>query len=189
MTRKQRAKHIKKFEQVPVCDVQEADDQFTIDSMSTSKSGDISLSADITSLSTCMNLPVEALEAISVKAKELLTIKGAISPAPGQDPDARMVLSRSKKRPHLVVPKQKGGFASDSECPQYVSSEICLHVVAAAEDNGNLDSHYRKRLPNVTKLATSAVPKGRGRKGSRAPPKRRPQQDVEQRFELTLHHQ
>ena len=163
MTCEQRAKHLKKFEQTCVSDVKEADDQSTSKS-NQSLTGNTSLSSNITCLSSCLNLPVEALEGISAKAKEFLTTEGAIAPAPGQDPDARMVLSWTGKRPHLVMPIKKGGFACDTECPQYVSSGICSHIVAAAEDNGKLESlvnalQKKKRLPNVTKLATSAVPR------------------------------
>ena len=94
--------------------------------------------ADLSSLTAHINLPVTALEAIGAKAKELLDTEGAITPAPGQSPDARMVLSRTGKRPHLVTPKRNGGFSCDSECPQYQSSGVCSHVVGTAEVSGKL---------------------------------------------------
>ena len=86
--------------------------------------------------------------------------EGAITPAPGQSPDACMVLSKTGKHPHYVKPKQNGGFACDGECPQYRYSGICSHVVAAAEDTGKLSNlvislQKNERVPNITKLATA----------------------------------
>lgn len=138
MTHKQRAKHLKSVEQISVSDIKEREEQQSSNATS-SNASNASLSADITVLSTSINLPVHALEAISEKAKELMVTDGAML-APGQDADARMVLSRTGKRPHLVVPKKKGGYACNSGCPQYVLSGICSHVVAAAENCGKLAS-------------------------------------------------
>ena len=147
------------------------------------------LSTDLICLTTHISLPETALQAIGTKAKELINLDGAISPAPGQNPDARMVLSRRGKRPHLVTPKRSGGYACDDDCPQYRSSRLCSHVVAAAEDAGKLPNLVAsfgkvKRVPDITKLATTSMPRGRGRKGSRAPSKRTPSTDIEQRAEL-----
>ena len=52
--------------------------------------------------------------AIACKVKELLETQGAITPAPGQSPDARMVLSRTGKQP------------------------LCSHAIAAAHSSGKL---------------------------------------------------
>ena len=41
-----------------------------------------------------------------------------------------------------------------------------------------------KRAPNLTKLATTGMPKGRGCKGTKAPSKRKPTVPVQSRFEL-----
>ena len=112
-----------------------------------------------------LGLPVSALEAIAGKATELLALPEAIVPAPGQSPDARMVLSRTGKCPHLVTPKRNGGFACDDECPQYRSSGVCSHVIATAECTGRLldlisSLEKGKRYPSMTKLATATMPKG-----------------------------
>ena len=66
------------------------------------------------------------------------------------------------------------------------------HTVAAAEYNKSLDqfiSFYRsvKKVPNMTKLATTGMPKGRGWKGTKAPAKRWPSIPVETRIELNPH--
>lgn len=54
---------------------------------------------------------------------------------------------------------------------------MCSHSVAAAEHNGDLDDFIQwlkkvQRAPNMTKLVTASMPKGRGRKGC-APPRKR----------------
>ena len=69
---------------------------------------------------------------------------------------------------------------------------MCSHTVAAAEYNKSLDqfiSSYGsvKKVPNITKLATTGMPKGRGWKGTKAPAKRRPPIPVETRIELHPH--
>ena len=97
-----------------------------------------SLSVDLMCLAPYVGLPVVALEAMCAKAKELTETEGAITLAPGQCPTARMVLSHTGKRPHLVTPKRKGGFACDDDCPQYCSSGLCSHVIAVAENTGML---------------------------------------------------
>ena len=110
--------------------------------------------------------------------------------APGHSIDTKMVISHSVKRPHLVVPKRKsGGMACDGDCPQYKSAKLCSHTVAAAAHNKELDqfiASYQggKKLPNLTKLATTDMPKGRGRKGSKVPTKRKQSTPIEKRIEL-----
>ena len=96
-----------------------------------------------------------------------------------------MVVSRSVKRPHLILPKKKsGGLSCDDDCPQYKPAKLCSHTVAAAEYNHQLDqfiSSYGnvKKVPNITKFATTSMAKGRGRKGSKPPSKRRPHVPIE----------
>ena len=141
-------------------------------------------------LTSKLGLPNAAIEGIAKKAVEILSTDGAIVPAPGHPSEAKMVISRSGKRPHLIFPKKKsGGLSCDDDCPQYKSAKLCSHTVAAAEYNHQLDqfiSSYGniKKVPNITKLATTSMPKGRGRKGSKAPSKRRPPVPIETRIEL-----
>ena len=61
-------------------------------------------------------------------------------PAPWYSSEAKMVISRSGKRPHLILPKKKcGGLSCDDDCPQYKSAKLYCHTVAAAEYNKSLD--------------------------------------------------
>ena len=108
-------------------------------------------------------MPLPSMEGIWRKARNLIGDPSGMSPAPGQSPQARMVLSFSGKTPHMVTPTQGGGFNCDSNCPNWKS----LNPVA--ELNGKLAEFItfvrkKKRLPNVTNLITSGMPRGRGRK-------------------------
>ena len=148
------------------------------------------MSTDLSSLATPLSLPLSALEAISKKASELLDTDGAIVNAPGYPSDSCMVLSCSGKRPHLVTPRKNGGFSCDDECPQYKSSKLCSHVVAVAERSQRLSSlvlalqKEKNKGPNLSKLALTTMPKGRGRKGGKLPPRKRAGIEIEQRLEL-----
>lgn len=133
-----------------------------------------SLSADIMCLAPYIGLPVAALEPMCAKAKELTETDEAITLAPGQSPLVRMVLSRTGKRPHLVTPKRKGGFACDDGCPHYCSSGLCSHVIAVAESTDMLSDlvstvRKQKRNPNITKLVTTTMPKAGDKKEERHP--------------------
>ena len=187
MSRQQKEKHIKKVMCTPVTKAP-ATAAYSFNSQPQSCE---SLSAELHCLSIPLNMPHPALEGIGRKAAELLATDGAIVPAPGHSPDSRMVLSRTGKRPHLVTPKKSGAFSCDDQCPQYQSSKLCSHVVAVAEQAHRLSGlvsalqKEKNKGPNVSKLALTTMPRGRGRKGSRAPPKKRAAVDIQQRYELS----
>ena len=74
----------------------------------------------------------------------------------------------------------------DDNCPQYKSAKI--HTVAAADHNNLLNgfiASYRKvkASPNLTKLATAGMPKGRAHKGNKPPAKKRPPISIETRID------
>ena len=91
-------------------------------------------------LSSKLGLPKDAIEGIAKKAVDILSTDGAITQVPGHSNDAKMVLSYSGKRPHLVLPKRKCSGMFCDDCPQYKSAKLCSHIVAAAQYNGKLDS-------------------------------------------------
>ena len=85
------------------------------------------LSSKLSSIANRLGLPCAAIEGIAKKAGEILSNEGGIVHAPGHPANARMVISRSGKRPHLVIPKKKsGGLACDDECPQYKSAFVLM---------------------------------------------------------------
>ena len=80
-------------------------------------------------------LPYITLQMIWQKAEKLLNSENAITSAPGSDAKARMVLSQSSAVPHFVTAHDDGQYLYDNSCPQWVSSKICSHTIAAAEDS------------------------------------------------------
>ena len=109
------------------------------------------------------------------KASELLSTKNSITPAPGNDYNARMVVSRSQDVPHHIRCHSDGQYLCDNHCPQWMSSQVCSHTLAVAEQNNELLKFlewYVKhgKGPNLLSLALSGLPKGRAQKGGR--PKR-----------------
>ena len=137
-----------------------------------------------------VNVPLKCLEGIWNKASQLIDTENAIVPAPGQDPEAKMVLSYSGKVPHMVTPKKSGDFSCDSNCPSWKAMGICAHSVAVAEVNNKLpqflSTKKRKQAINVTNLLTTTMPKGRGRKGGVAPRSKKPSQPITSRIEMSI---
>ena len=64
----------------------------------------------------------------------------AIAPAPGSNRKACMVISYSQVVLHLVQCKSDGQYVCHSNYQQWASSQICSHVLAAAERNNELHS-------------------------------------------------
>jgi len=69
-----------------------------------------------------------------------------------------MVKSRSGSAPHLVK-VSNSQYLCDGQCPQFKSINICSHVVAAAECNGDLLSFVNwfctkrsRGTPNLMKM-------------------------------------
>ena len=118
-------------------------------------------------------LPIVVLKSIWRKAADLVATDGAIALAPGLSPQARTVRSTSRAGFNTVKPGKNGRFVC--ECSNSKSLGICSHSVATAHVNGSLLRFIAwfkkgKRVPNMTKLVLSDVPKGCGKKGSK--PKR-----------------
>ena len=184
MTKLQREKHIKKVMSMLVSDTNIAHSECH-DNPSTSTSTCNTLSSDLSCLTSCLSLPLTAIQAISRRATD------AIVPAPGYPAGSCMVVSRSGTLTHVVQPTRSGGFSCGKDCPQYKSSKLCSHIVAVAERSDKLSSlvlslqREKRSGPNVTKLALTTMPKGCGRKGSKAPPKKKQALEVQQRCALT----
>ena len=115
-------------------------------------------------------LTLTTLQHMWQKAEELINSDNAVTPAPGSDKTAKMVLSYSSRIPHMVMKGQKGQYKCDSNCLNWTSSAICSHTLAVAQLNNDLISFLQwyntsSNMPNVTSLAMSGLPSGRGRKG------------------------
>ena len=115
----------------------------------------LSISAEDSGIST---IPLVTLEGMWTKAKELLSHKNAITPAPGNNKKAHMVLSYSQVAPHLIQNKTDGQYICDDSCLQWKSSQICSHTLAAAQHNSDLSAFlqwYTQNAdnPNISALA------------------------------------
>ena len=122
-------------------------------------------------------IPLVTLQGMWDKAEKLLGIAGGITPAPGSDAKAKMVLSLSSDIPHFVRYKESGQYYCDSACIRWKSANICGHTLAVAEVNNDLQQflHWystKGNSPNITKLAMEGMPSGRGRKGGQSKRKR-----------------
>ncbi len=190
MSTAQREQHLKRFAGASLSDIVQSDGEtrgstapicFGRDSTFSS-----SLSVDIHTFADAVRVPLNCLQGIWNKAAELLKTDAAIVPAPGVGDDAKFVLSYRGKRPHLVMPKKGGGFACDADCPNWKALGICAHSVAVAELCKKLPDYIEKftkakRTPSLTKFAEATMPKGRGKKGSQCPRKRKASTAIETR--------
>ena len=146
------------------------------------------LAVDVHEVASEVTIPLACIQGIWTKATKLLSTAGSTVPAPGHCTEARLVLSRSGKRPHLVLPCKAGGFKCDSDCANFKSLGICSHTVVVAHLNGQLSEFVArikkaKKKPNLMKIATHDIPSGTGRKGSRPPRKRARNESIETRVE------
>ena len=97
------------------------------------------LSVSVETASELVTVPLNCLESVWAKA---INTSNTIVPLPGQDPEARMVLSYSGKLPHNYYGNTKqikgGEFCCDSNCLNWKIKGICSHTVAVAEVNKKL---------------------------------------------------
>ena len=190
----QRRTHFSKVQSTQVSEVSDICSQIVaphlVSSESTRAGQTTSLSVDLDSAAQQVCIPLKCLEGIWAKASDLISADNAIVPAPGQGPEARMVLSYSGKAPHMVTPKKGGDFSCDSSCLNFKSMGICSHTVAVAEINKKLSlflsTKKRKRSANVTSVLTTNMPKGRGRKGGTAPRSRKQSQPITARIPMSV---
>ena len=185
MTPQQRRKHLDRVARASVGN----EPSYSVPPSLASDSSMPVLSVDVQQAANEIAIPLACLQGIWTKASELLTSTENIVSAPGCDPAARLVISRTGKRPHLVLPT-KAGYKCDSDCANFKGLGICSHTVVVAHLNDQLLQFVKslkkaKKKPNMTSLALHGMPTGTGRKGSRPPRKRaKPStSDVEQRVE------
>lgn len=127
------------------------------------------------------SLPQAVIDSMWLKAEAYIESSCDIVPAPGVNPKAKMVASRSGDTPHYVRALPSGQYVCDGSCLQWKSSQICSHTLAVSGKNGDLESflcwyNRTNQQPNITTLSMQGLPKGRGRKGG--VPKRQRSQPV-----------
>ena len=88
------------------------------------------------------------------------------------DASAKMVLSYSSPVPHLVSKNSGGQYKCDKNSLNWVSSGMCSHSLAVAQLNGDIITFLQwynasAQQPNITSVAMTGLPPGRGRKGGK----------------------
>ena len=128
------------------------------DSSLTKDVSPLSLSLDVSSVSEGIAVPLPCLQGIWNKATELLNTPRAVTSAPGHPEEAKMVMSSSGQRPHLVLPCKGSRFKCDSDCLNFKSLGICSHTLVVAELNKSLQEFVTsfkksKRKPSFSEVA------------------------------------
>ena len=99
-----------------------------------------SLSVSGEDLSAMCVLPKQCIEGIWNKASRLVASPNAVVHHPDPTTKDRLVLSESSSVPHYVSVKSSPScsYRCDQNCQNFSAMQICSHVVAAAEVNGEL---------------------------------------------------
>jgi hypothetical protein len=127
------------------------------------------------------NIPKETFQGIYIKAGELLNTTNAVVSGPCSLSSATqtvVVASKSSVKPRIISRTSKGKFSCEASCPNWASSRICSHVVAAAQFSSELEDflsncNKKKRPPNLSSLSKVGLPGGAGKKGNKPPRKRK----------------
>jgi len=120
-----------------------------------------------------IKLPYTTVEGVWKKAASLVAEANAIVPAPGFDAKDNMVKSKPGAAPHLVGVSTKYKYKCD-HCPHFKSINLCSHIVAVAESNGNLVEFVKQfhtkpeSDPNLMQIVPHDIPAGAGRKNGKA---------------------
>ncbi len=127
----------------------------------------LSVSAETSGIT---KLSLTTLQHMWGKVENLISMDSAITCAPGSKSSAKMVMLYSSVMPHLVLQVSNGQYQCDDKCINWTTSGICSHSIAVAELNHDLDKFLRwyntaAAEPNITSLAFTGLPSGRGRKG------------------------
>ena len=119
MSLQQRKDHLSKLQSVTIIDINGMEELESATSVANSnqiipsKCSMSDLSVAVQNAAAQVNIPSPILQGIWAKARTLLSTDGAIAAAPGQSPEARMVLSYSRKVPHMVTPRKGSDFSCD----------------------------------------------------------------------------
>ena len=123
---------------------------------------------------TLPNLSAAAVSGIWKKAATMLSSKGQVVPAPGNE-SAYMVASTTSQRPHFVRKGKGDKILCDDQCAMWRGSKICAHTIAVAEKFNCLSKFVASVMKNsgntnLTRIMTSPKEKRiSGTKSSRTP--------------------
>jgi hypothetical protein len=130
-----------------------------------------------TSQACITSIPSAILKDIFVEANQVLEDECGIHKF-GQD-NSYYVEDTTRKGCALHVKiRGRGEVSCEPTCLRWSSYKLCAHTIAVAEKEGVLMGFIKKyakssREPNLTNLATHDMPKGRGKKATKATQRRK----------------
>lgn len=122
-------------------------------------------------------VPFEIVEKLYQEAERILSLPNFLATAPGVSQDQFVVASLSNpSTPHSVrIIQSKGNITCDSQCFRWKSYKLCPHVLIVADSKHGLIQKFfawHKTLKyqgtNLLSLTTHNLPKGRGKKATKA---------------------
>ena len=130
-----------------------------------------------TSQACITSIPSAILTEIFVEANRVLEDECGIHKF-GQDNSYYVEDSTRKGCALHVTIRGRGDVSCEPSCLRWSSYKLCAHTIAAAEKEGVLMGFIKKyakssREPNLTSLATHDMPKGRGKKATKATQRRK----------------
>lgn len=125
------------------------------------------LSVSVDTLHAYGNVSFHTLQCIWEKATMLLATTGNVISIPWSDnPKGRLVRSSSSEHPHIVNVKKDTMYFCDENCSMYKGYRVCSHVIATAEDNGELEAFLKSSgyliQPNLTMISNRLDQGGKG---------------------------
>ena len=134
--------------------------------------------------SKILSVPYQIVKEIFKDAATLVSENDSIVLAPGSVDSFFVRNTADRSKPFLVkrVPSRKTTdgniFQCGKHCLRYSGVSLCSHVVAVAEHNNELQEYLdtfnaHSSRPNLTSMANMDMPRGRGKKASKATQKRK----------------
>ena len=115
------------------------------------------------------------IDTLIEKAIDLSFNNVAIVRNPTPEETYQVKSKSNPQNPHLVK-KNGSSITCDSLCAGFATFKLCAHTLAVALKTGDAQgfiSRKRPDKPNLLKLATTGLPKGRGRKATKSTLKRK----------------
>ena len=114
-------------------------------------------------------IPAPIVDAMFVRANNLLASPGSVIPKPGAD-DGSYIVAGSSNNVHSVNPGKGGSLSCDRTCINH-ANQFCEHVLAVAQAKGTLHEFIawfkrKRKRPTMMDMVEQGGPKNAGRKPS-----------------------
>ena len=124
---------------------------------------------------TNISFPLDGIDSLIGKAVDLSSDQFAIVRNPTPDETYQVKSKSNPHGPHLVK-KNGANIVCDSSCEGFMAFKLCAHTLGVALKTGVAPEFiFRKRpsKPNLLRLATTGLSRGRGRKVTKSTNKRK----------------